>query len=128
MRLRRSEHITTMLCWSSLATGVRANRLQTSDSDISLSAWLSENENIGGLSYKSLQLEGRQLKSRSMIRFIRIIDRIFDTLNSKNPFAKEFKSVLSQDHIELTFNVVRSRADGITTRQQTSFVQHTGSY
>ena len=28
------------------------------------------------------------------VEFIRIVDRLFDLLNSKNPFAKEFKSVL----------------------------------
>jgi hypothetical protein len=28
------------------------------------------------------------------VKFIRIVDRLFDTLNSKNPFAREFKSVL----------------------------------
>jgi len=32
------------------------------------------------------------------IRFIRVIDRLLDALNSKNPFAKEYKSVMRMNN------------------------------
>ena len=53
---------------------------------------------------KTLNLE--QFKeSEATVKFIRIFDRLFDVLNSRNPLAKGFKSVLrsSNQHSWLPF-------------------------
>ena len=53
---------------------------------------------------KTLNLE--QFKeSEATVKFIRIFDRLFDVLNSRNPLAKGFKSVLrpSNQHYWLPF-------------------------
>lgn len=39
-------------------------------------------------------------------QFIRIIDRIFDFLNSRNPFGKGFKKLLYRDNLEQVENMI----------------------
>jgi hypothetical protein len=62
---------------------------------VSLAAQTLSRSVANALDFVSIDLQLEKFSDvEATVKFIRIIDRLFDTLNSQNPFEKEFKSVM----------------------------------
>ena len=53
-----------------------------------------------------LEESGNFKGAGATVKFIRIVDRLFDLLNSRNPFAKGFKAPMSVSNRQVWENVI----------------------
>ena len=71
---------------------------------VNLAAQIFSSSVADALLYCSENLKSSQFQGcSSTVEFIRIIDRLYDILNSRNPFAKGYKSALRACNKDLWF-------------------------